>query len=98
MRTVSAQRVQDNILFCHGVPVSIHSDHAQEFEGRAMAALFRKYGYMNKTTRGYCPTGNSTIESFWSVSLGFASASYLIQITMPLKSICRRLLGHRIRQ
>ena len=32
---------------------------------KALTSLARKHGYMNTTTGGYCPTGNSTIESFW---------------------------------
>ena len=31
-----------------------------------MTSLAKKFGYMNTTTGGYCPTGNSPIESFWS--------------------------------
>ena len=31
-----------------------------------MKSLASKYGYMPTTTGGYCPTGNSTIESFWA--------------------------------
>ena len=58
--------VRDRILFRHGVPDQLHSDHAAEFVGRVMKSLASKYGYMPTTTGGYCPTGNSTIESFWA--------------------------------
>ena len=60
-----ADAVRDKILFRHGTPDQIHSDHAREFVGKALTSLARKHGYMNTTTGGYCPTGNSTIESFW---------------------------------
>ena len=58
--------VRDRILFRHGTPNQIQSDHAQEFVGKVMTSLAKTFGYMNTTTGGYCPTGNSTIESFWS--------------------------------
>ena len=57
--------IRDKVIFRHGVPDTIHSDHAQEFVGKAMTDLSHKYGYLNTSTGGYCPTGNSTIESFW---------------------------------
>ena len=60
-----ANAIRDRILFRHGTPDQIHSDHAREFVGKALTSLARKHGYMNTTTGGYCPTGNSTIESFW---------------------------------
>ena len=60
-----ADAVRDKILFRHGTPDQIQSDHAREFVGKALTSLAREHGYMNTTTRGYCPTGNSTIESFW---------------------------------
>ena len=60
-----ANAIRDRILFRHGTPDQIHSDHAREFVGKALTGLARKHGYMNTTTGGYCPTGNPTIESFW---------------------------------
>ena len=30
-----------------------------------MTNLARTFGYVNTSTGGYCPTGNSTIGSFW---------------------------------
>ena len=58
--------IRDRILFRHGTPDQIQSDHAREFIGRFLTNLANKHGYMNTTTGGYCPTGNATIESFWS--------------------------------
>ena len=57
--------VRDRILFKHGIPNIIHSDHARELIGTVMTNLARTFGYANTSTGGYCPTGNSTIESFW---------------------------------
>ena len=57
--------VRDQILFRHGVPDTVHSDHAREFVGRALTKLATEFGYVNTTTGGYCATGNSTIERFW---------------------------------
>ena len=57
--------VRDRILLKHGVPNIIHSDHARELIGRVMTNLARTFGYVNTSTGGYYPTGNSTIESFW---------------------------------
>ena len=57
--------VRDRILLTHGTPKSLHSDHAREFVGMAMTDLARTFKYLNTSTGGYCPTGNSTIESFW---------------------------------
>ena len=50
--------VRDRILFRHGTPNQIQSDHAQEYVGKVMTSLAKKFGYMNTTTGGYCPTGN----------------------------------------
>ena len=60
-----ANAIRDRILFRHGTPDQIHSDHAREFVGKALTSLARKHGYMNTTNGGYSPTGDSTIESFW---------------------------------
>ena len=57
--------VRDRILLTHGTPNSIHSDHARELIGRVMTNLAETFYYVNTSTGGYCPTGNSTIESFW---------------------------------
>ena len=58
--------VRDRILFSEGTPVSIHSDHARELIGRVMARLANTFGYANTSTGGYCATGISMLESFWS--------------------------------
>ena len=58
--------VRDRILFDKGTPQSIHSDHARELIGRVMTDLAKTFGYINTSTGGYCPMGNSVIESFWS--------------------------------
>ena len=58
--------IRDRILFRHGVPSVIHSDHAAEFVGRSMTKLAADFGFTNTTTGGYCATGNSTIERFWA--------------------------------
>ena len=58
--------VCDRILHRHGTPRRIHSDHAKEFVGRVMSRLAKERGYRNTSTGGYSPTGNATIESFWS--------------------------------
>jgi len=57
--------VRDRILLRHGTPNSIHSDHARELVGRVMTDLAATFNYVNTSTGGYCPTGNSVIESFW---------------------------------
>ena len=57
--------VRDRILLRHGAPNSIHSDHAHELIGRVMTDLAATFNYVNTSTGGYCPTGNSVIESFW---------------------------------
>jgi len=57
--------VRDRILFRHGTPTSIHSDHARELIGAVMTRLANTFGYINTSTGGYCPMGNSVIESFW---------------------------------
>ena len=59
-----AQAIRDRILFRHGTPDQIQSDHAREFIGHVLTTLARTHGYMNTTTGGYNPTGNSKIESF----------------------------------
>ena len=58
--------VRDRILFSKGTPISIHSDHARELIGRVMTDLANTFGYINTSTGGYCPMGNSVIESFWA--------------------------------
>jgi hypothetical protein len=58
--------VRDRILFRHGTPAILHSDHARELIGRVMTSLASTFGYINTSTGGYCSTGNSVIESFWS--------------------------------
>ena len=57
--------VRDRILFQWGTPTRIHSDHARELIGRVMTNLSNDFGYIQTSTGGHCPTGNSTIESFW---------------------------------
>ena len=57
--------VRDRILFWHGTQQSIHSDHARELIGRVMTRLAETFDYSVTSTGGYCPSGNSTIESFW---------------------------------
>ena len=57
--------IRDRILFRMGTPVTIHSDHARELIGSVMTQLAKTFGYINTSTGGYCPTGNSVIESFW---------------------------------
>ena len=53
--------VRDRILFDKGTPHSIHSDHARELIGRVMTDLAKTFGYINTSTGGYCPMGNSVI-------------------------------------
>ena len=57
--------VEKHILFRHGVPDVINSDHAQEFVDKVMNTLATDHGYTIKTTGGYLPQGNSTMERFW---------------------------------
>jgi transposase-like protein len=57
--------IRDRVLFRQGTPASIHSDHARELIGRVMTRLANTFGYVNTSTGGYCPMGNSIIESFW---------------------------------
>jgi hypothetical protein len=58
--------VRDRILFRAGTPFSIHSDHARKLVGCVMTELANNFGYINTSTGGYCPMGNSIIEQFWS--------------------------------
>ena len=58
--------VRNRILFWVDTPAIIHSDHARELIGRVMTQLANTFGYVNTSTGGYCPMGNSVIESFWS--------------------------------
>lgn len=57
--------IEERILFRHGTPTVIHSDHAKEFISRAAKELARRHKYKPTTTLGYNPRGNSVIESFW---------------------------------
>ena len=57
--------VRDRILLRHSTPNSIHSNYARELVGRVMTDLAATFNYVNTSTGGYCPTGNSVIESFW---------------------------------
>ena len=57
--------VRDRILCRSWTPASIHPDHARELIGSVMTRLANTFGYINTSTGGYCPMGNSVIESFW---------------------------------
>jgi hypothetical protein len=57
--------VRDRILFRAGTLFSIHSDHARELVGRVMTELANNFGYIDTSTGGYCPVGNSIIKRFW---------------------------------
>jgi hypothetical protein len=57
--------IEEHILFRHGVPDEIRSDHAREFIGTVMTALLQRHGFSRRTTGGYMPQGNSTIKRFW---------------------------------
>ena len=57
--------VRDRILFRHGSPQSIYSDHARELVGRVMMRLAATFDYSVTSTGGYCLSGNSTMELFW---------------------------------
>ena len=69
METRSADNVRDfvcdRILFRHGSPQSIHSDHARKLVERMMMRLAATFDYSVTSTSGYCPSSNSTMESFW---------------------------------
>ena len=56
--------VHNRILFRAGTPAIIHSDHARKLVGRVMTELAKNVGYVNTSTGGYCPMGNSIIELF----------------------------------
>jgi hypothetical protein len=58
--------VERHILFRHGVPDMIKSDHAKEFVGRVMSQLAAYHRFEMKSTGGYMPQGNSTMERFWN--------------------------------
>ena len=57
--------LEKHIIFRHGSPKEIRSDHAKEFISEAARELAVTYGYEITTTHGYNPRGNSVIESFW---------------------------------
>ena len=57
--------IRDRILFQHGKPAELRSDHAREFVGRAVSQLGAECGYLHTSTGGYSATGNATIERFW---------------------------------
>ena len=59
------QAIKDRILYTHGTPRVIHSDHAREFVSAAAKQLAEQEGYEATTTLGHYARGNSTIESFW---------------------------------
>ena len=56
---------RDSVVFRHGPPMELRSDHAREFVGTTMRQLARACGYRVTTTGGYNATGNSTMERFW---------------------------------
>ena len=57
--------VRERILFRSETTASIYSDHTRELISAVMTRLANNFGYINTSTGGYCPMGNSVIESFW---------------------------------
>ena len=56
--------VRDRILFRHGTPQSINSDHAHKLVGRVMMRLAATFDYSVTSMGGYYPSDNLTMESF----------------------------------
>lgn len=65
LQTAVEVAVEECILFRHGVPDESRSDHAREFIGTMMKPLSHRHGFARRTTGGYMPQRNSTVERFW---------------------------------
>jgi len=61
-----ARCIRDTIVFRHGAPVEVTSDHAREFIGRVMQDLAVECKFRIGTTKGHNATGNALIERFWA--------------------------------
>jgi transposase InsO family protein len=74
--TETCQGVMDNIINVDGVPLTWHTDHAQELIGQVMTRYWKPYGTVCTTTRSYNASGNADIERCWRfINAAFRSLS-----------------------